>query len=82
MPKHTDPKLVPAMGDDELAEEFVFWFRVGRNENGLKGQEKQFIRALAAELEKRKLLNLRGRTLQENITKDQPSKKKRIIRDR
>jgi hypothetical protein len=44
--------------DEELLNELVYWFRVGRTENGLKGDERSYFKELTSEVEKRKLLHV------------------------
>lgn len=42
------------MSDDALGAEYVYWFRVGRNENGLKGAERETYIMVVGEWERRK----------------------------
>ena len=42
--------------DEELLNDLVYWVRVGRNENGLNGDERTYFKRLSKEIAKRKLL--------------------------
>lgn len=51
-------KNLSKASDDFLLGEFMYWIRVGRNENGLQGDEKTYLKNLSEEIKKRKLLNV------------------------
>jgi len=42
--------------DEELLNEIMYWVRVGRNENGLNGDERIYFKRISAEVAKRGLL--------------------------
>ena len=44
------------MKDDQLLDQLLYWLRVGRNEDGLKGDEKKFFKSLCDEIRRRELL--------------------------
>ena len=50
---------VKEMSDEKLISELQYWFRVGRNEDGLKGEERKFFRAVCNELAERGVLSRR-----------------------
>lgn len=45
--------------DEELLTEVMYWIRVGRNEDGLIGEEKSYFKNLSNEVNKRRLLSHR-----------------------
>jgi len=49
-------KDISKTSDDDLLNDFMYWFRVGRNENGLHGDERIYFKSLSAEVTKRGLL--------------------------
>jgi hypothetical protein len=51
------PIPVEEMSNDVLLNEMIIWIRIGRNEEGLKGEEKKYFRAVCDEVKKRGLLN-------------------------
>ena len=48
---------VGEMSDDGLLDALVIWIRIGRNEEGLKGKERDYFRSVCDEVKKRGLLN-------------------------
>lgn len=48
---------VKSMTTDELALDLQYWFRVGRNEGGLQGGERQYFREVCNELARRRVLD-------------------------
>ena len=44
------------MTDAQMLDQLMFWLRVGRNEDGLKGGEKKFFKSLCDEIRGRGLL--------------------------
>lgn len=55
MPYILDIPALATKSDDTLADEFIYWFRVYRNEGRLPDNERAYFKAIAAEQEKRKL---------------------------
>jgi hypothetical protein len=53
MKKLPDRKEIENMHDDKLAREVMYWARVARNENGLKADERRYLREILAEFGKR-----------------------------
>ena len=51
---------VEGLTDEELMQEFVYWFRVHRNEGELKGEERNNWQRILAETKKRKLVHMAG----------------------
>jgi hypothetical protein len=49
-------ELISEMSDDKLLDALMFWIRVGRNENGLQGNEKIRFKSICDEVKKRNLL--------------------------
>ena len=44
------------LSDDQLLQELMDWFRIGRNEGGLKGAERKFFQNVCDEIVRRGLL--------------------------
>lgn len=55
MAEALDINALSTMTEDALASEFVYWFRVYRNEGRLPDNERAYFKAIAAEQERRKL---------------------------
>jgi len=49
-------KKVKDMKDDELCEDLMEWFRIGRNEGMLKGEERRYFQEICKEIKSRGLL--------------------------
>lgn len=47
---------VEEMSNDVLLNEMMIWFRIGRNEDGLKGEERAYFKKVCDEILKRNLL--------------------------
>jgi len=54
----TIKKDISKLSDDDLLNDFMYWIRVGRNENGLHGDERKHFKSLSAEVTKRRLLSV------------------------
>lgn len=50
-------RSVKEMSNDQLSNELMYWFRVGRNEGGLKDDERKFFRAVCNEMADRRILD-------------------------
>ena len=55
-------KKVKEMSDDALCDELMYWFRVGRKEGMLKGDERKHFQKVCNELRSRGLL--KGRQIE------------------
>lgn len=51
------------MSNHELSTELMKWFRIGRNENGLHGDERKYFRAVCNEFAERGLMDRSNRDL-------------------
>jgi hypothetical protein len=54
-------KEIKEMTNEELCDDLIYWVRVSRNEDGLKGDERKRFKKLVGEIKKRKLLNINRR---------------------
>jgi hypothetical protein len=50
-------KNTKEMTDDQLLEDLLIWFRIGRNEGGLNLEERTYFQSLVKEIKNRNLLN-------------------------
>jgi hypothetical protein len=45
------------MSDEQLLNDLMYWFRIGRNEDGLKDKERKYFRSVCDEISRRDILN-------------------------
>jgi hypothetical protein len=56
---------VPKMTDEKLLAELIYWFRVGRAEEGLHGEEHKYFQEICKEAKKRNLIQPRPHLLRD-----------------
>lgn len=48
---------VKKMSDEQLLNDLMYWFRIGRNESGLKDKERDYFKSVCDEISRRDILN-------------------------